>query len=65
MHVKLVKALSYSVLTVPMRQFCCGSFLPVFGVRVLVMFHITCVHISLVRFRLLSGHLLGNSRSFG
>ena len=27
-------------------------------------FHLTCVHIVLVRFRLLSGHLLGNSCSF-
>ena len=28
-------------------------------------FHLMCVHIILVRFRLLSGHLLGNSCSFG
>ena len=34
-----------------------------FGVRVSVTFHLTCVHIILVRFRLLSGHLLGNSCS--
>ena len=33
-HVKLVKAPSNSLLTVPMRSFCCGSMLPVFGVRV-------------------------------
>ena len=39
--------------------------LPVFGVRVSVTFHLTCVHIILVRFRLLSGHLLGNSFSLG
>ena len=35
--------------------------LPVFGVRVSV----TCVHMILVRFRLLSGHLLGHSCSLG
>ena len=35
--------------------------LPVFGVRVSVMFHLTCVHIIIVRFRLLSGHLLGKA----
>ena len=35
--------------------------LPVFGVRVSVTFHLTCVHIILVWFRLLSGHLLGNT----
>ena len=40
----------------------CGSLLPVFGVRVSVTFHLTCVHI-LVRFGLLSGHFLGNSCS--
>ena len=28
-------------------------------------FHLTCVHIILVRFRLLSGHLLGNSCPLG
>ena len=36
---------SYSLLTVPRRQFCCGSMLPVFGVRVSVTFHLMCVHI--------------------
>ena len=25
--------------------FCCGSMLPVYGVRVSVTFHLTCVHI--------------------
>ena len=30
--------------------------LPIFGVRVSVTFHLTCVHIILVWFRLLSGH---------
>ena len=51
------------LLTVPRRLFCCGSLLPVFSVRVSVMFHLTYmyVHIILVRFGLLSGHLLGNS----
>ena len=34
--------------------------LPVFGVRVSVTFHLTCVHNILVQFRLLNGHLLGN-----
>ena len=36
-----------------------------FGVRVSVTFHRTCVHIILIWFRLLSGHLLGNSCSLG
>ena len=26
-----------------MRYFCCGSLLPVFGVRVSVTFHLTCI----------------------
>ena len=39
--------------------------MPVFGVRVSVTFHLTCVHIIVVQFRLLSGHLLGNSCSLG
>ena len=43
-------------------SFCCGSLLSVFGVRVSVTFHLTCAHI---RLRLLCGHLLGNSCSFG
>ena len=30
-----------------------------------MLFHLTCVHIILVRFRLLSCHILGNSCSFG
>ena len=33
------------------------------GIRVSVKFHLKCVHIILVRFRLLSGHLLVNSCS--
>ena len=49
---------SNSLLTVPRRLFCCGSMLPVFGVRVSVTFRRMCVHIILVLFRLLSGHLL-------
>ena len=36
-----------------------------FGVRVSVTVHLTCIHIILVRFGLLSGHLLGNSCSLG
>ena len=36
-----------------------------FGVRVSVMFHLMFVHILLVRFGLLSGHLLGNSCPLG
>ena len=63
-HVKLLPA-SNSLLTVPMRYFYCGSLLPVFGARVLMTFHHTCVHIILVQFQLLSGHLLGNSCSLG
>ena len=47
MHVKLVLAPSNSLLTVPRRSFCCGSLLPVFGVRVSVTFPLTCVHIIL------------------
>ena len=50
---------------VTLLGFCCGSRLPVFGVRGSVTFHLTYVIIILVRFRLLSGHLLGNSCSFG
>ena len=36
-----------------------------FGVRVSVTFHLTCVHIMLVRVGLLSGHFLGNNCSLG
>ena len=36
---------SNSLLTVPRRKFCCGSLLPVVGVRVSMTFHLTCVHI--------------------
>ena len=49
-HVKLVSAPNNSLLTVPRREFCCGSLLPVFGVRFLVTFHLTCVHIILFGF---------------
>ena len=45
--------------------FCCGSMLPVFSVRVSVTLNLMCVYIILVRFRLLSGHLLGNGCSLG
>ena len=65
MHIKLVLAPSNSLLTVPRRYFCCGSMLPVFGVRVLVTFHLTSILIILDRFRLLSGHLLRNRCSHG
>ena len=44
-HVKLVKAPSNSLLTVPRRPFCRGSLLPVFSVRCSVTFHLKCVHI--------------------
>ena len=46
-HVRLVYAPppSNSLLTVPRRKFCCGSLLPVFGVRVSVTFHLMLVHI--------------------
>ena len=40
------------------------SLLSGFGVKVSVTFHLTGVHV-LVRFWLLSGHLLGNSCSLG
>ena len=36
-----------------------------FGVRLSVMFHLMFVHFTLVRFWLLSGHLLGNSCPLG
>ena len=36
-----------------------------FGVRVSMTFHLLCVHIILVRFGLLSSHLLGKSCSLG
>ena len=36
-----------------------------FCVRVSMKFHLTCVHIILVRFGLLSGHLLESSCSLG
>ena len=36
-----------------------------FGVRISVTFHLMFVHIFLVRFVLLSGHLLGKSCSLG
>ena len=32
------------------KKFYCGSLLPFFGVRVSVTFHLTCVHMILVRF---------------
>ena len=62
-HVKA--ALSYVILAVLRRQFCCGYMLHVFGVRVSVSFHLMFVHIILVRFRLHGGHLLGKTCSFG
>ena len=64
-HVKAPPPSSNSLLSVPRRLFCCGSLLPVFGVRVSETFHLMCVHIILGRFRLLSGHVLGNSCSLG
>ena len=36
----------------------CGSLLPVFAVRVSVMFHLTCVYIIFSSVRLLSGQLI-------
>ena len=39
--------------------------LPVAGGIVSMSFHLTFVHIILVRLRLMSGHLLGNSCSLG
>ena len=64
-HVKLVE----STPVIHYGPFQGGSsvvfLLHVFGVSVSVTFHLTCVHIILVRFRLLSGHLLRNSCSFG
>ena len=39
--------------------------MPVFGVIVSVTYHLMFVYISLVRFMLLNGHLLGMSCSLG
>ena len=47
----------YRTILKTMLQFCCDFLLPVFGVRVWVTFHLTCLNIILVRFGLLSGHL--------
>ena len=49
----------------PKTSSCCGPLLTCFGVRVSVKFHLTCVYIILVRFRLLNGHLFENSCSLG
>ena len=50
----------------PYRPFQGGSFVVVLCYLFLVSeFHLTCVHIILARFRLLSGHLLGNICSLG
>ena len=54
-----------SLLTVPRRQFCCGSLLPVFGVSVSVTFHLLCVNIILSSVSVAGGHLLRNSCSLG
>ena len=45
----------------------CGRLFHLFGVRVSVMFHLTCLHIIFgsVLVGLLSDHLLGNSCSLG
>ena len=59
---------TYLLCNCELQLFCCVSLLPVFGVfgvRVSVTFHLTCVHVILIRFRLLSDHLLGYSYSFG
>ena len=64
-HVKLILAPSNLLVTVPKWQLCCGSLLPVFGVRVSVTITLMFVHIISVRFWLLRGHLLEKSRSLG
>ena len=43
----------------------CGSLLPVFSITVSLTFHFMFDQIILVRFRLLSGHLLRKSCSLG
>ena len=66
-HVKLVQAPQYFISdrskAVVLLWFSVACF--VFGVRVSVTFHLMCVHIILVRYGLLSGHLLGKSCSLG
>ena len=42
-----------------------GSLLPIIGVRASVTFHLMCVDIIFSSVSVLSGHLLGNSYSFG
>ena len=62
-HVKLVKA-SHKFITDRSKEIALLWFsVAFFDVRVSVTFHLTCVHIILVRFRLLSGYLLGYSCS--
>ena len=63
--VKHVKAPSNSFLTVRRRELCCGSLLPVSGVRVSMAFLVILrvFFLFLVLFGILSGHLLGHSFS--
>ena len=42
---KHLHTLVNAVLSDLQRKFCCGSLLPVFGVRVAVKFKLTCVHL--------------------
>ena len=62
---KRPQAPSNSLLTFESGSFAVVLCCLFFDVRDLVTVHLTCVHIVLVQFRLLSGHLLGNSCSLG
>ena len=55
--VKLVKAPRNSLLTVPMRYFCCGYLLPVLCLRVLAHYTLCMFKLFLVRLGLVRGRL--------
>ena len=46
--VNMFMSSSTSLMTVPRRYFCCGSLFPVFGVRVSVTFHLTCMCVHII-----------------
>ena len=63
-HVKLVQAPKLCITDRSKAVILLWFYVACFGFRVSVMFHLTCVQIILVSFRLLSGHLFGNSCSY-
>ena len=65
MHVKLGKEPKLSITDRSKAVVLLWFSVAYFGVRVSMAFHLTCVHIILVWFGLLSGNLLGNSCSLG